>query len=243
MIATETIHRYWSLLVGALPDVLVAHCDQELRCRMTAGPLLDDLGLHPDQVVGRELGELVDGETLARIEPVLRRALAGSVAVTTCHWPDHGRALRIEASPYPSADAVEGVFLVVRDVSERWRSELAVVRAETDLSTIFEASPVGHGIVAFGGLFVAVNAALLALTKYTEPELCAMDVHTLLHPHDAPLTFKAFTDVLSGDVARTMIETRLVDADGVSLPIELHVATFERSSASGRLLLQVVPRP
>jgi PAS domain S-box-containing protein len=234
---------YWRLLLAALPDAMVVHYDTDLRCRMVAGPLLADLGLDERELLGRELHEIVDGPSRARLEPLLRRALSGTVASTTFVSARTGRTFDIEAAPFRRADTIGGAFVVCRDVSERRRQEAAVLRAETDLRTIFDASPIGHAVVVRSGQFVAVNHALTGLTLYGERELLAMDLGSLVHSEDASAVLGALAEVLVGARASVELDARLVRGNGQVSRIGLRVLAFERSEAAGRLLLQFEPDP
>jgi diguanylate cyclase (GGDEF)-like protein/PAS domain S-box-containing protein len=65
-------------IVQSLPNGAVFAFDRDLRFLVAEGPeLLEDVGLHKDQIQGRTLAEVTTEENLAHLEPLYRETLAG----------------------------------------------------------------------------------------------------------------------------------------------------------------------
>ena len=128
------------------------------------------LGVSIDEVVGRNIAEVLPPALWTQMEPIYRHILAGGEAVRGQRVIERrgtdGRIREITTSHYPVRVAGEiiGVGVVVHDVTERTRSEglrLAVM------------SQVAEGVCTLGrdGRLIYMNSAASKMLGWTENEL------------------------------------------------------------------------
>jgi PAS domain S-box-containing protein len=121
-----------------------------------------------------------------------------------CRW-----ALDRDATGRPGA-----ILTSYNDITERKRTERALRESERDFRAIFEGSSVGKAQVdTLTRRFLRVNAALCAITGYSEAELLARTAGDLTHPDDRERDHEQFVRLVQGK-ANYQLEKRYVRKDG-----------------------------
>ncbi|WP_070988394.1 diguanylate cyclase [Halofilum ochraceum] len=114
------------LLVDALP-ALVSYIDAEKRYREVNDAYRQWFGLERIEIIGRHIREIVGDSAYEEIEPRLEAALTGERVTYEAEIPyRYGGTRPIEADYIPHIAAggeVAGVYVLVRDVSDRRRAE------------------------------------------------------------------------------------------------------------------------
>ena len=131
-------------LLDALP-VRVAYIDATSVVRYHNRSYRELLGLAADAVDGRDLREVIGAERFARIEPEIRRALAGEAT----HAERESLAVSggkihqgIWCVPHFGADDVTvGAYTLFHDLTERRSLELALAAREREMRRINDAMP------------------------------------------------------------------------------------------------------
>jgi PAS domain S-box-containing protein len=82
----------------------------------------------------------------------------------------------------------------------------------------FEEAPIGMALVSVRGAergrFLRVNAAMCALTGYSESELLDVAFQRITHPDDVSSDLAMMDRLLSGEVSRYELEKRYTHAEG-----------------------------
>jgi diguanylate cyclase (GGDEF)-like protein/PAS domain S-box-containing protein len=121
-------------MTDALP-LLVAYVDRDFRYRFNNSAYENTFGVPRMMLFGKRVAEAVDAETWERLEPRMRRALAGErVRFDREIRLSNGRLMqaRIEYIPDRSRSGeVKGFYAVVDDVTE-YASAIAMMRAVHD---------------------------------------------------------------------------------------------------------------
>ncbi len=78
----------------------------------------------------------------------------------------------------------------------------------------FEHAPIGMALVGLDGRWLRVNAALCALTEYSELELLSRTFQDVTHPDDVDADLPNVADLLSGAIAAYEMEKRYITASG-----------------------------
>ena len=148
--------------------VILLAADTRGRITLAQGSGLSILDVTPDQMVGRDLAEVLEGRPEA-VE-YLARALAGEAVTGLIHLCDPDRYLEGVLSPIGDAEgALTGVSVILADVTDR------MLQAARQASLLAALSDVGEGLVTTqDGRFVSSNEAYREMTGYTEAELRAL---------------------------------------------------------------------
>jgi two-component system CheB/CheR fusion protein len=171
-----------------------------------------------EEAIGQDLHTLLKTEfeaPLAKLVAVLheRERMEGEVVQVArdgrritllCRW-----ALDRDPQGRPGS-----ILTTYNDITERKRMEQALRESERDFRAIFEGSSVGKAQVdPMTRRFLRVNAALCAITGYTEAELLALTVDDLTRPDDRERDRELFDRLVQGK-ASYQLEKRYVRNDG-----------------------------
>jgi protein-histidine pros-kinase len=148
--------------------VILLAADTRGVITLAQGSGLSVLDVTPDQMVGRDIAEILEGRPEA-VE-YLARTLAGQAVTGLIHLCDPDRYLEGVLSPIRDAEgAVSGVSVILTDVTDR------MLLAARQASLLAALSDVGEGLVTTqDGRYVSSNQAYLEMTGYTHAELRAL---------------------------------------------------------------------
>jgi diguanylate cyclase (GGDEF)-like protein/PAS domain S-box-containing protein len=120
-------------------------------------------------------------------------------------------------------EAGEPLYFVsqIEDVTERRRSEDALIEAEDRFRSAFEEAPIGMAMTAVDGRFLRVNRAMCEITGYSREALESTDYRAIGHPDDLARHEKAFADMVAGRTPHHRTEKRYIHADGHVVPVDL----------------------
>lgn len=195
---------------------LIAYWDRDLNNRLANKAYVDYFGMTPEEIFGRHISELL-GPDLYRLNlPYLERALAGARQefdreIPTPHGPRYTQALYL---PDVHDGEVRGIFVLVTDISERRRAEVALARAEARFRALFEAAPSATLLSDADGTIVSANQAASRLFGYDVALLAGMDVDELIHPEDRASSREIRERLFTGEIAHFAEERRYRHADG-----------------------------
>ena len=107
-----------------------------------------------------------------------------------------------------------GMWAIVRDVTERKRTEEALAASEDLFRVAFEGAPSGAALMAPDGRPLRVNLALCELLGYPSARLLAGRWREFTHPDDVEATARVIEHVRANPGARGRLEKRFVRSDG-----------------------------
>ncbi len=163
-------------LVDNLPS-MVAYWDSEQRCRFANRAYIRWFGVTPASLIGKHLSELLG--PLYRLNlPYIQGALRGEPQEFEREIPNpSGGPSRHSLANY-IPDIVEGVvrgfYVLVTDISEIKRAQLALEESEARFSRTIDEAPIGMALVALDGRFLRVNRVLCEILHYTPEELTGL---------------------------------------------------------------------
>lgn len=238
LVASEARHR---LTLASLPDMQVYLLDPELRVVLGEGAAIPPQ-LRASDYIGRPLAELVPAAHFAEVSPLCEGALAGRVERSEYRSWRTGLLHDVQAVPYRTPDGrIDGVLLVMRDITQRDAQVRALRRAENDLRTIFDQAPIGHAILDEAGALREGNAALAAICGYATELLREIGAGALVHPDDRAPLRALLAAVRDGDTVAGELEVRFRHRDGHMVDVALHIAALSSAGHEpGRTLIQVI---
>jgi PAS domain S-box-containing protein len=144
--------------------------DRDLRYLVADGEALRVAGLSPQDVVGRNLSDVLDPMLSARIEAHCLLALEGE----PCAYEHEAHGHTYLSRAMPLRDAGGGIYaaLVVSfDITERRQAEALQRRSEETFSSLIECAPFGVFVVDASFRLRAVNRGADAVFREVEPLL------------------------------------------------------------------------
>lgn len=109
----------------------------------------------------------------------------------------------------------------IEDVTERRRSEDALLEAEDRFRSAFDEAPIGMAMNSVDGRFLRVNRAMSEITGYSREQLEATTYRSITHPDDLARSDHAFGDILAGRASHYRTEKRYIHAEGHVVPVDL----------------------
>ena len=145
-------------------------------------------GYSREEIIGQNVGILAppgrDGEKRRTFDTVL--GFAADPYETVRRRKD-GRLIDVSVSVSPirnSSGKVVGASAIIRDISQRLRSERKLRESEERFREVFEQAPTGMWVSNLDRRIVQVNAAICRMLGYSERELFAKAWTELVHPGD-----------------------------------------------------------
>ena len=176
-LAEEAAHereRQLQLVTDHAP-VLIAHIDADRRYKFVNKPYAARLNLHPREVVGRRIRDVLGGPTYAAIERQIDAALAGERVQFEVELPYAGQGPQVMRCAYdPEFDGdgkVEGFVAAIVNVTEARRAEAALAVSRRRLQALFDNTLDAILLADDQARYVDANHAACTLLGYDREEL------------------------------------------------------------------------
>ena len=202
--------------------VAIASIDTKWRYTFVNRHLANREGLAPEDIVGRTVPEVIDGEAFAVAEPYLRECFAGRAvefevevpARSIGHTDSDPRVVQARFSPQWSDGRVVGMVSASADVTRIKRTEAALRESEAAFRAMFEVSSVAKvEFDSVGGRFLRANSAMCRLLQYAEEELLALTLFDVAHPDESWRNRELLQDLAAGPAAVLDLDRRYVRKD------------------------------
>jgi PAS domain S-box-containing protein len=211
-------------LADLLP-VMTAFVDRDLVYRFMNKPLAEWLARPRREIIGRHMREVLGEAAFAEREPLLAAALAGERQFFAATFPQPVHGLVTAQSDYvpwlnPATGAVDGVVMVITDISEQRATELALRESEARFRRIANSAPVMMWVTRLDRVRDFVNDAYVEFVagppKGSDAEreqVRTIDWRTRIHPDDVD---RLVAESISGEASLEpfTLEGRYLRADG-----------------------------
>jgi len=206
------------LALADLLPVMTAFIDREARYRFVNKALSDWLEIPRKEMLGRTFREILGDKVWANRKPLVAAAMAGErkFFASVFDHPNRGPlAVQTEYVPWanPATDEIEGVVIVVTDVSEQRATEKALRESEARFRRIANSAPVMMWVTRIDRVRDFVNDAYVDFTGLSEEEARTLDWRERIHPDDHD---RIVAESIAGEAAmqRFTLEGRYRRADG-----------------------------
>jgi PAS domain S-box-containing protein len=177
------------LALADLLPVMTAYLDRELIFRFVNKPLSEWLERPRSSLLGRPMAEILGDAAFAERLPMLQAALAGErkFFASTFDHPARGTvATQADYVPWvdPASGTVDGVVVVLTDVTEQRVTERALRESEERFRRIANSAPVMMWVTRLDRTRDFVNDAYVAFTGLDRDSARTLDWRERIHPDD-----------------------------------------------------------
>src|SRR5215211_4818802 len=226
--------RYRTVLDAAFDAILTITPDGVVRWFNRGAERI--FGYRAEEVIGQPVTLLVPERyrelCVGGLHRYLRTGEARVVGGTTelVGLRKDGSEFPIEMSLGETHEDGERLFTgVIRDVTERKRTEDALREARDRFRSIFDHAPIGVAMVSLEGQYLQVNRSLCEILGYTEEELQALTWQEITHPDDLAASSAYVRRIVEGEFPRYHLEKRFLLADGHTVWASLSVSLVRDS--------------
>ncbi len=207
----------------------------DARSRFTAvnGAACELSGYSRDELLRMRIPDLHEDVDLLAYEAFHDRILAGEEFVSEARIRrKDGRKVDAE---FNNRRVVIGgasyMHTVARDVTERKRTEAALLRSESELRAMFELASIGIAQAdPSTGRWLRVNQKFSAITGYTAEELLGLRIPDITHPDDRQEDAELFERVVRGEAADYRLEKRYIRKDGSVVWVNVNMTVIRDPS-------------
>jgi PAS domain S-box-containing protein len=175
-------------LADLLP-VMTAFADADEVMRFINKPYAEWLGRPRREIIGRTMRELIGEKNWRNRKPMIKAALAGERQFfsATFDHPERGPlALEIDYVPWiaPGGSVVEGICIVLNDVTEQRAAERSIRESEERFRRIANSAPAMMWVTRIDRTRDFVNDAYVEFTGLSREESRTLDWRNRIHPDD-----------------------------------------------------------
>jgi PAS domain S-box-containing protein len=205
--------------------------DEELRL-IRVNPVIEKRFSNRMPIVGRKCHEAYHGQVEpCETCPTLQTLRSGKPSFKIFPTVENGTEVWLELHTFPLFDSkksrIKGVIEYTCDVTERKRTEDALIAAEEKFRSLVEHSLVGAYIIQDGN-FVYVNPKMAEIFGYTREELTSGMSHLdLTAMQDRPLAAENVRRRNAGEVQSVQYEFQGLRKDGTKNHIEVYGSSIE----------------
>ena len=221
---------------------LISYIDREHRFRFANLAYRDWLGIDPDTLIGRSLGEVYGDMAYAGILPYLNRALAGELLSYERELPSAGsddvRHAHVTMTPHRDASGtVVGLYVLMNDITALKKAEKQSARSEERLTLALEGSHLAlfDWNLVTNQVFHSAHWSSLLGGPPVETTSEVESLRYLVHPDDLPGVLDKVSSAVKGLSAFYNAEHRVRTVSGDWLWVSSRGRVVERD-AVGRAL-------
>jgi len=193
-VLNESKARFRELLRN-FPNGYINILNQELYYVFAAGKGLTEMGLKPEDLISKKMSDVFPEAFVASVSPRLQEAFDGEEVEFELEFNE--RHYQFNAAPMQHDSGSDKlIFLVARDVTQRRRSEQAVLHSETKFRDLFESSPEAIFVHSPDGNLLDVNQAACRLHGMTRDELMRKNIRDLVPEENIKIAYNYLNQVL-----------------------------------------------
>jgi len=200
-------------VLTAIPDLIYRLSIDGVYLECFSSNYVVDL-LPPDcDPIGKHLSDILPQDLADRKLHLLRQAIAtGEIQSFEQQWDINGK-IQYEEVQIVKVNEQE-VLTIIRNISDRKRSEEALRESEMRFRSVFDSAAVGISLAALDGKHIAVNQALCQMLGYTETELQVFTFQEITHPDDLEIDLYNYQKLLNNEIDSFHIEKRFRHQNG-----------------------------
>jgi PAS domain S-box-containing protein len=233
----ESEEKYRTLVENASDQIFMIDKEYKLVSLNKAALML--FGKKPNEIIGRHISEIFPKETAAKNIKNLEKVLKAGKPVSVEEKIIVGkREFWSSSSLNPvknDAGKTVAIIGVVRDITEKKKTEEALQELKHRYQTLFESAPVGIGVSTPEGKVLECNNAMLKMLGYSETEVKQIN---LRDTYKDPQRRKELLKQLQRDGFIRDFEVQLKQKDGTAYYASLTIAPFTFNGQNVLLAVQ-----
>ena len=181
------------------------------------------LGYTAAELEGKTLQDVTHPDDLQKELPYLEQIILGEID----NYNLEQRYIRKDGSSWwasliatvvrDDAGSILYTLGMVEDISDRKRSEQALLQSEERFRKNFEAGPLGMAIIGFNQSIIKVNAMLCEMLGYTETEMTRLTLRDITVSDDVSLDMSETKQLYYGRISQFQTEKRYIKKDRSSI--------------------------
>ncbi len=181
--ALRESERLYRTLVQHMPNSSVVMFDTNLRYTLVEGLFLKQLGLSPENMLGKTPYEILDAETADLSAAIFKRTLQGETFSYDQSYV--GYAYTAYATPLYNEDGtISGGMVLAHDTTTAKRAEAALRESETHYRTLVDFAPVGIIQADVNGKRTFCNARWCEMAGIRAEDALTQDTNKIIYPED-----------------------------------------------------------
>ncbi len=184
-------------------------------------------GYSRDELVSKTIYDLRADKGRGLTDAQLAQAEAEGILFESIHRRRDGSSFPVEVSSQGGTIDGERILVsVIRDITERKRTEEALRRSEERFRRTFDQSPIGMAIVSTDDRFQRVNEALARITGYSIKELTSLRFDDITYPDDLESSVELVKRLVSGEADQFQVDKRYIRKDGKVVWVRLSTSAM-----------------
>ena len=224
-----------SLIADSVPALMAYYDLPGLRCRFANQGYAAYNGHSTESILGLTVQQAIGDKAWLAIQPHVEQSTQGEhVKYTREQILPNGEARMIEVNLIPHFDGAGqqlGSFVLITDITERWRAEREVRQSEERMRKFTEATD--EAIVFHrDGLITDGNEALTRLTGYSLQEVTGLSIFNFISPE-----WRATALEYTRSGREDPYEVTIQHKDGHAIPVEVVGKTMPLHHADYRIVV------
>lgn len=232
--AVSKNERFIATLAHNIPG-MVSHWTHDLRCNFANKEYLDWFGKTAEEVYQSTPQQIIGEEIFKLNEPFMRAALEGKAQSFERIIPrPNGASVYVWTQYIPdiSNGKIEGMFVVILDISERKYAELALQESAQHTQAILDNMFDGVITINTRGTIQSFNKAASTIFGYSQDEVLGLNVTMLMPPHfknQHEAYLRHHNESLDSEVLNTLREVEGKRKNGDTFPMSLSISKILRA--------------
>lgn len=233
--APESTESLLRLIADSVPALLAYYELPSMRCRFANQSYAAFHGHSTESILGLTVREAIGEHAWAIIHPYVERSIRGEHARYVREQTLHNQETRvIEVHLIPHVDGQgpqRGTFVLINDITERYRAENAVRQSEERMRK-FAAATEEAIVFHRDGVIIDGNEALQRLTGYAVPEVLGLSIFSFISPE-----WRATALEYTRHGREDPYEVCIRHKDGHDIPVEVVGKTMPSQHADYRVVV------
>jgi PAS domain S-box-containing protein len=200
-------------VLNAIPDLIYRVSADGIYLECFSSNYVNDLLPSDFDPISKHLLDVLPKDLANRKLHAIKQAIAtNKVQSFEQQWDINGQIQYEEVQIVKVND--QEVLTIIRNISDRKRSEEALRESEMRFRSVFDNAAVGISVAALEGNHLSVNQALCQMLGYTENELQVLTFQEITHPEDLEIDLYHYQKLLSNEIDGFHIEKRFRHKNG-----------------------------